>query len=236
MSPTPSWLRQQIISGDAVGRGVQVLNLSGLPVKSWPVWMDLSKFPQLRHLDLSSCSLTEVPSAVQRAPTLVALTLQDNPLTSLPEFILDGSALPELAYLNVRRTQIASLPVRLAKLPKLRLLRAGDSPSLTAHQAVHATDSSSLLGYLRELASDDSMQSLDRFRLMFLGPAGVGKSRLLECMLEERGGAVFGKRLDERRDPTVYPVIKHHKHLYTSAESKESKSFHVMFTDPPGLV
>lgn len=217
----------------AAGR-IHVLKLSGFSLSPWPAWLDLSNFPQLLHLDLSGCQLTELPSAVQRAPTLVALTLQNTAISSLPDFLMDRNSLPNLMFLDVRQTNIVSLPIWLATLPRLTQLKAGNSRYLTAHQAVHTTDSASLLRYLRELASHDSVQPLDRFRLMFLGPPGVGKSRTMECMLNERGGRLFGRRLSGRRDPTAYPVIKHHQHHRDVPETKESISFQVMFTDPPG--
>lgn len=76
-------------------------------------------FPNLKFLDLSKNSLTELPDKIEKLEKLETLNLSKNRLTTLPESI---GNLRSLKLLNVNQNKITHLPPAIGKLENLEYL------------------------------------------------------------------------------------------------------------------
>ena len=82
----------------------QYLFLKNNP-KAFESWIDKNrkKMESIRHLDLSSCFLTEIPEALLNAlPALETLELSDNPIKLSPENFIKNRNLKEISYFDAR--------------------------------------------------------------------------------------------------------------------------------------
>lgn len=183
---------------------------------------------RMRFIDLSRCKLKEVPAVLQSCTLLIELQLQYNPIKELPDWLSPAGALPALTYLDVSFTIIKTLPVAFSQLTTLR---ASDCDHLAAHYKTHAdsADKDALLRYLQQCAKGE-MQPLLQVTVTLLGPANVGKSRLLECMTKSKPRFFWEKMLEKHRSRTLFPVIT----AYTFRSKSAADPLHIVFTDPPG--
>ena len=88
----------------------------------------LSSLQHLRHLDLSNCSLKEVPEEVTLLPSLTSLTLNNNEELGGRENEHRVAALaqiPNLAVLELRDCALNAIPQSIAELKSLRKLLLG---------------------------------------------------------------------------------------------------------------
>jgi len=192
----------------------------------WPAL--IPSMPRMRFMDLSRCKLKEVPAVLQSCTLLIELKLQLNSIVELPDWLSPAGALPALNYLDVSSTNIKTLPVAFGQLTTLR---ASDCARLAAHYKTHAdsADQDALLRYLQQCAKGE-MQPLLQVTVTLLGPANVGKSRILECMTKSKPG-FFGKKvLESRRSRTLFPIIS----AYAFRSKSAPEPLHIVFTDPPG--
>jgi len=183
---------------------------------------------RVRWLDLSSCKLKEVPAVLQSCALLSKLELHHNPIKELPDWLSPAGALPVLSYLDVSFTSIRTLPVTFSQLSTLR---ASDCDQLATHFKTHAdsADLDALTRYIKQCATGD-MKPLRQVTVMLLGPANVGKSRIVECMTSSKPRIYHKKVLKQRRCRTIFPVIS----AYTFRSKSVPEPLHVLFTDPPG--
>ncbi|WP_411379973.1 NEL-type E3 ubiquitin ligase domain-containing protein [Pseudomonas sp. MPB26] len=128
---------------DAVFAHIRRLKLGGLDLTTTQLNEFLSRFPQLRELDLSSNHLTELPQALEALRHLSELNLSGNQLTITTPIqarlnrlsalqrldlsrnrvgSLTVASLTELISLNLSRTQITAWPEGVLSLPRLRFL------------------------------------------------------------------------------------------------------------------
>jgi Leucine-rich repeat (LRR) protein len=129
--------------GDVVFPQVRHLNLAGAKLSAPQVNEFLGRFPQLRILDLSRNTLTELPQAIEALGQLSELNLSGNELTITASTqtrinrlsglerldlsrnrvgTLAVTALTDLVSLNLGQTQIRAWPTGVLALPKLGFL------------------------------------------------------------------------------------------------------------------
>jgi Leucine rich repeat len=101
--------------------GLEHLDLSTKPLAG-PLPPGLSRLSRLRWLAISRCGVSSIDEAAVRWPELRHLDLSSNRLRSLPESIGDLGALEELL---LHDNQLTSLPTSLARLRGLRRLQVG---------------------------------------------------------------------------------------------------------------
>jgi len=185
---------------------------------------------RVQRLNLSKCKLKEVPAVLRSCASLRRLELQDNPIKDLPDWLSSAGALPALIYLDVSRTDISTLPVPFSLLATLR---ASDCNQLAQHYKVHAdsAEPSELMTYIKECAEGE-MQALSQVTATFLGSVNVGKSIILECLIEPPPGIFEKTVMKEHRARTRYPIVKPHEHKSDGIAAP----LHVLFTDPPGTL
>jgi len=205
-----------------------VVSLSRLDLSEvkWPA--AVPAMSRVRWLDLSRCKLKEVPVVLNSCGFLSKLELHHNPIKKLPDWLSPAVALPALIYLDVSFTDISTLPVTFSLLATLR---ASDCDGLAEHYKIHAdsADPSKLIEYLKGCAKGE-MQPLGRLTGTLLGPANVGKSIILECLIKPPPGLLERNEMKEHRARTRYPIIMPHEHKPDAGAA----ALHVLFTDPPG--
>jgi Leucine-rich repeat (LRR) protein len=81
----------------------------GLPQHLWASCTDAQQWTALFNLNLSSCGLVSLPSAIGQLAALHVLRLNHNKLTSLPQEL---GQLSELEVLSVNHNQLTTLPGR----------------------------------------------------------------------------------------------------------------------------
>lgn len=86
--------------------GVRSLMLFGSPLGRWPLPLDLAAFTRLRAIDLSRSQLRSLPPTIERATSLEALELADNPLAA--EMLDVLTLLPALRYVGLRGTEVTT--------------------------------------------------------------------------------------------------------------------------------
>lgn len=79
----------------------------GFPQHFWASCTDAAQWTSLFNLNLSSCGLVTLPSAVGQLASLHVLRLNHNKLTSLPQEL---GQLGELEVLSVNHNQLTTLP------------------------------------------------------------------------------------------------------------------------------
>jgi len=185
---------------------------------------------RVRFIDLSRCKLKQVPAALKSCSGLVWLSLHRNAINQLPDWLSPAGALPALIYLDVSFTDISTLPVSFSLLATLR---ASDCNQLAQHYKVHAdsAEPSELMTYIKECAEGE-MQALSQVTATFLGSVNVGKSIILECLIEPPPGIFEKTVMKEHRARTRYPIVKPHEHKSDGIAAP----LHVLFTDPPGTL
>jgi hypothetical protein len=142
--------------------GLRVLRACGL---SWPLPEGLARLRALEELDLSWLQpapsgrldgkprLIPFPLLVTRLPALRVLSLSAAGLDSVPDDLLDATALEEL-NLNSALGYVESLP-GLSRLPRLRTLRMnGRAGNSGRHPAPHLLDAVWGITTLEELGLD----------------------------------------------------------------------------------
>eukprot|EP00004_Rigifila_ramosa_P025201 TRINITY_DN7491_c0_g1_i1.p1 TRINITY_DN7491_c0_g1~~TRINITY_DN7491_c0_g1_i1.p1 ORF type:complete len:476 (-),score=105.14 TRINITY_DN7491_c0_g1_i1:112-1503(-) len=196
---------------------LEVLNLSSNR-KIQRVPDDITNLHQLKALSLSSCQLTELPAALWTLTALEKLGLGSNPLLSLPAGIGTLSGLKELDLqgcgidalpveiqglvpLDISRTSVTYLPLWLASLRSLSVLRC----VLCSLEGVAASDtlfvsSDELVSRLSDTSSEapehlkklrKSLKTmLDEAPLQFLRTAQMHfapRTTLRELCMSQRG-------------------------------------------------
>lgn len=84
-----------------------------------------AKLQDLEVLDLSSCSLSEVPSALGLLTGLIELNLNNNQLKELPESLM---ALRQLRILKLERNHLECVPPVVRKMDLLGSLYLSENP------------------------------------------------------------------------------------------------------------
>jgi len=166
---------------------------------------------------------------------LRVLELQDNQLKRLPEWF-SSHTLPILTYLHLAENQLTDLPLALGSFPHLVFLNAEFNDQLTVHQKVHVDaglhDPGALLRYLKECVAGGT-QPLRNFRLILLGEPNVGKSALVECLMQVPGWWYWSAtRLKHTRARTPFPII--FPYTLEGVDRAAADSLHALITDPPG--
>ena len=177
--------------------------LSGLPI-------ELGELANLTRLDASHNVLASVPPELGRLAKLTVLELADNQLTGLPDE-LDGLA--KLTVLGLAGNRLESLPESLAGIAALENIHLHDNPGLHLSPTVLGPDSrhtvtgaasargpsakSILEFYFARLTG--KTRPLNEARLILLGPAGAGRTSLVQAMRDlpfhEHGDATPGVAL-----------------------------------------
>ncbi|MGY2293230.1 NEL-type E3 ubiquitin ligase domain-containing protein [Pseudomonas sp. SDO528_S397] len=101
---------------------VRSLKLKGVHAPAGQVQAFVEAFPALRTLALSDCALTELPLAATQRAALEHLDLSANPLTAL-----DVGTLPKLQALNLRGTTLQAYPIGAENLAELVWLDLRDT-------------------------------------------------------------------------------------------------------------
>jgi len=141
-----------------------------------------------------------------------------------------------LTYLHLASNHFTELRLALCRFLHLLYLNAEFNARLTIHQKVHADAEprypGALLRYLKDCAAGET-QPLRNFRLMLLGEPKVGKSALVECLMQVPGGWFWSAtRLKHSRARTQFPIILPYTIERTGAAA--AGRLHALITDPPG--
>lgn len=87
--------------------------------------VDWSDFSSIRHIDLSSNFMTQIPSGACQLTHLISLDLRNNKIT---DFSVELFSSPSLSVVNLANNRIASIPSRLPESTSLSLLDLSGNP------------------------------------------------------------------------------------------------------------
>ncbi|MEM6928526.1 MAG: hypothetical protein AAF602_16440, partial [Myxococcota bacterium] len=176
---------------------LRTLSVASTRVGRWP----LAGHPELCHLDVSDCGLTEVP-ALDRFPCLESLTVARNPgLLGGPEAIERLARLvapPNLLALSVAQTGLSVDPTPLGGRPELQVLDLGHNPLTVVPASVRGLPRLTVLS-LERCPIDWARWPFpdpDRPQVLWVGayvpwPEGMGASVKLGHDDGEYGGVDF---------------------------------------------
>ncbi|WP_034058880.1 COR domain-containing protein [Lacinutrix jangbogonensis] len=143
----------------------------------------ICKFPKslllvnLKHLNLSSNSIENLPDDINNLKSIRHLDLSYNNITDLPEEICE---LTELRYLNLTGNNIITLPKSFAKLKKLQDLNLSGNPIGDVPVEISKQGLKGVLNYYMHLGAS---VRLNEAKLLVVGQGAVGKTYLINKMI-----------------------------------------------------
>ncbi len=115
-----------------------VLDLTSLSLTELPSeLLELFKLPHLRRLGLSGNALTHIPDAIAGLAGLQVLDLRGNPLEAIPTGVFE---LTELRQLDLAATRISTIPDDIARLRRLESLDLSLAPIVTVSDRIGSLD------------------------------------------------------------------------------------------------
>lgn len=145
----------------------------------------LGDLKQLQTLYVFNNQLTALPETIGRLSHLRLLDVTGNQLTSLPDSIGDLSNLHTLKLGDgTGSNPLTTLPRSLGQLPNLSGLRLDRLPLSEPPPSVVEQGTKAILAYLREM--DQGTTTKWESKLLIVGEAGVGKSELVNSLLNDK--------------------------------------------------
>ncbi|MBI5295752.1 MAG: leucine-rich repeat domain-containing protein [Chloroflexi bacterium] len=162
---------------------------------------EMGQLKALISLDLSRNQLTSLPSEIGQLQALTWLSLSFNQLTNLP---LEIGQLQSLTSLFLSFNQFDSLPQEMTELRNLEKISLRVNPLEIAIPAQwlepeysFSDDAQNILAYYKQLHAEGG-HPLGEARILVVGEANAGKTKLLRALLSGE----YGARFIETRDPT----------------------------------
>ena len=140
----------------------------------------LGNLTQLTTLDLDDNQLTTLPETLGNLTQLTTLDLRSNQLTTLPETL---GNLTQLTELYLQDNQLTTLPETLGNLTQLTELYLDANPLTDPPPSVVEQGTAAVLAYLREMKQATARKW--ESKLLIVGEAGVGKSELVNSLLDD---------------------------------------------------
>jgi internalin A len=152
--------------------------------KSSAVTKSLGSLQQLETLALSHQCLAEIPTWVRRLKNLTTLSVSGNYLTKLPTWLEN---LEKLERLDVSDNYIRALPKSILELKSLKTLHLDENPKLSLPNGIlKSEDARQILDYYFLAAGPEASKRLNEFKLVLVGRGGVGKTTLVNRLVEDK--------------------------------------------------
>ncbi|QTA85600.1 COR domain-containing protein [Desulfonema magnum] len=160
-------------------RNLFVLYLGSNQLRELP--REIVHLKNLTQLDLNSNQLTEFPKHIVQLKNLFRLDLSFNQVAELPREIVQ---LKNLTILDLTSNQMNRLPTEIIHLKKLKILELDQNPLTFPPMEIVARGLPAVTNYLKK--SDKGGQILYEAKLMIVGQGGVGKTCLMERLIQNR--------------------------------------------------
>jgi len=156
---------------ESLGQLVQlwILSLSDNQLTELPGW--LCQLTELQHLDLSANRFAVLPQQLAQLTRLRTLVLSSNCLTALPEFL---RKLPSLEKLYLHGNEALGLPSDVLGPTWEDITLRQTNPPKPAE----------ILDYYFQIRSGS--RHLNEAKLILVGPGGVGKTCIVNCLVGDR--------------------------------------------------
>lgn len=142
------------------------LNLSGTPHITFKGWSELKNLPQLISLDISRSNISndDFSLILKTSPRLIELNIEECRHLSSKGFFAISHHLPQLAILNVARTNIddASLIDIATRCPVLRILNIARCEALSEKGVIQALQQAAVLAEITVATGELSESTLEK--------------------------------------------------------------------------
>jgi internalin A len=171
------------------------LTLSNNLLKNLPA--KIAQLQKLRFFELSSNRFINFPAEITKLQNLLLLDLSDNKIEKIPEEIAE---IKTLVFLSLSNNGLTNLPMRMNYLRSLKYLILDNNPlniAIPSKWLGEFNFSQEILSHYKQL-HEEGGRPLGEVRILVVGEADAGKTKLLRALLKGE----HGKNFVDTRHPT----------------------------------